>query len=577
MKMREVVASWLGLSLAMGCLSSFAAPMPGPARVGTARLEPHARALLIPFEGHAPAVTLRKVAPMQYIADFGDARLAREEVQSQGVGGKRVLAGWSMDETPSGHVVRLRLTLRYDVDPRLHVERVGHTLRLAFGAEAPRFELAHRSLPEQLTFAAPKAPVALALPTGVAMLPTHPAPAHHGPAALGTPHFDAHRNCLVVPVAGVVDPAKLKFVHLGKRWAYLDLPASRPTFNGVRYQDQLRQPMQRWVMAKRPRQNTTRLSFNLQAGSQLDVKLAGKELLVAVRPVAPAVARALPTQPAPVAAKASAPKPVAAKPAAKPTVLAQVPVKPIANRPYFDQARRALVLPYTGETPLYRFNNQAASTATIEFKGVLAPAGKLEQRFGHHPVMEAWQVQRNDRAGTVQVTLNFRRPAELVVAADPARKQLLLMPQPRVAGDETPVAARSLATLSAARLPAEGREIYIPYAGHVPAYSIEQVSPTQAYVHFLGAKLDGDGVQVAQPSTHPTISQWLLSERPGQHLVRLALTLHQPGGVQVFQDRTNQRLVVQLDGTEPKVGMRTRSQRPAEWPDEQHMVGKKAS
>ncbi|MDB5098649.1 MAG: hypothetical protein JWM80_3070 [Cyanobacteria bacterium RYN_339] len=579
MKFRPILSACLGLGVTLGSLPALAAP--APTRVGTAQLDRQGQTLLIPYQGHVPAVTIQRLAPMHYIADLGDAVLAKEEVQCQAVGGNHLLAGWSLDETPSGHNVRLRLTLTQDVDPQLRFEQIGHSaLRLSMGADAPRFQLTQRNLPVQAAFArpiavpktvvlptrpAPRAPFALALPTGVAMV----APVHHGPAVLGTPHFDARRNCLVVPVTGVVDPTKLAVVQLGKRWAYLDLPGSHPSFSDVKYQDRSSQQLQRWVMAKRPHVETTRLSFNLQAGAALDVKLAGKELLVAVRPPAAVVARALPGRAAPVAVAASVAK-------AAPVATA-APTGTTFQRPYFDQARRGLVIPYTGEAPVYRFNEQQDAAATLEIKGALAPLGKLEQHFGNHAVMQAWQVERNAGAGTISVGMSFRHPAELVVALDPSHHQLLLLPQPRVAGGDVAAAAEPVGTLSAARLPAEGRQIFIPYTGRVPAYSIEQVSATQAYVDFEGAQLEANAVQYAEPPFHPTVSHWLLTERAQQHLVRLALTLHQPGGVAVFQDRTNQRLVVELNGDEPQLGARARSQKPGEWPGEQRLVGKKAS
>ena len=182
-------------------------------------------------------------------------------------------------------------------------------------------------------------------------------------------------------------------------------------------------------------------------------------------------------------------------------------------------------------------------------------------------------------AGTVQVAMNFRQASELVVAVDPTQKQLLLIPQPRGAADESVLADAPTTTLSQAQLPLDGRQLFVPYTGQAPAYTIEQVTPEFAYVNFENARLDSRGVQYTAPSFHTTLSYWMLSERSEQLAVRLGLALHQAGSVAVFQDRTNQRLVIELDGNAIQLGARTRtkSRLPSEWPGEQRLLGKKAS
>jgi hypothetical protein len=300
--------------------------------------------------------------------------------------------------------------------------------------------------------------------------------------------------------------------------------------------------------------------------------------IVPISPVLAPVAR--PMAPAPVlAAKPAAPAPVAkpaAKPVAKPAVVlaqAPVPAKPatVLDRPFYDQDRHGLVVPYTGEIPLYRWSSQDDASAALEVKGAAAVAGELEQSFKQHPVLKTWRVGPDAAAGTVQVAMSFRRPTELVVAVDTARHQLLLIPQPRMAGDAAPTAAAPTTTLSAVKLPTDGQRLYIPFTGKTPAYTIETISSQFAYINFEAAALETKSVQYFAPDFHPSLNYWLMTERQGS--VRLALALTQAGGPTVFEDRSNQRLVIELGGDDAMAGVRSKAKVPAPWPGEHAPTG----
>ncbi|MDB5096711.1 MAG: hypothetical protein JWM80_1132 [Cyanobacteria bacterium RYN_339] len=736
---RQLLVSCFGLGMAMGVVPGSASAAQ-PSKVGSVSYDQAHQALAIPVTGQEPKVQVRRLAPHQYVADLGNCVLARSEVQGQRMHGP-LLAGWSLDETPTGQTVRLRLTLNQDVDPQIRFVRQGGVMLMTFGgrpvatvaaattaakrpvatvaaavkrttpvlpkvttksqlafptaapvpvhlaeghlrSDVPRYVglqlntathaapkpartlvathhaaahqavkpatkppfplmLAGRNLPFAVpaqaaapVLPAPRIPAGLAMPGVVAPLASAPQF-----ASLGSARYDAKRGVLVIPVSGELDPKRLEIVQLNKRWAYLDVPASIPNFSGVKFEERADKTFQRWVMAKRPNRNTTRLSFALGAAANFDVKLEGKELLVTVRPqgdliakqpkasapvvaakpaalvaVAPVVTApivsvpvAAPVAPiaakpvvapvaakpvvAPVAAKpvvAVKPAPIAqlpvAKPAAKPTVVlakapvpvkAQAPAKPttILDRPFFDQERHGLVVPYTGEIPLYRWSNQEDASVALEVKGAASVAGELEQSFKQHPVMKTWRVGPDAAAGTVQLAMTFRRPSEVVVAVDTARRQLLLIPQPRLTGEQVPTAAAPTTTLSAVKLPADGQRLYISFTGKVPAYTIETVSSQFAYINFEAAKLETKSVQFFAPDFHPSLNYWLLSERPLQGGVRLALALTQAGGPSVFEDRSNQRLVIELGGDDTQVGARSKPSFPAPWPGEHAPTG----
>lgn len=636
--LHRLMTSSLGVAIALG-----ATPMPGAAAnvlttVGTVSFDRASEALVVPITGPQPAVRLEKLAPRQYVADLLGTSMQRPDVQGQRLADAE-LTGWSMDETPDGHAVRVRLTMNEDVRPNIELSREGGALRVEFHgalasrntglslptvpqvhvqAQAPRptkgnaaiawlksFVRRHLEPRAAQAFHAPSRPLVLAA-SWMAAPPAAPIAPHHAsrpvvrvaarpvltpattPAAhariaapqavhapvatiarLTQPHYDAARNLLVVPIEGRLDARRLGVVHLNAHWAYLDVPNSRPTFTGVRFENRHDALFQRWVMAKRPERNTTRLAFALGGAADIAVKAEAHDLLVAVRPHE----TMLGSLPAPVLphvdlTPAIAAKPAAKKPAAR--VLAAAPVR-VAARPYFDEGRYGLVIPFSGSTPLYRWEQKGDRGAVLDLRGDIQTNGALLQHFDHHPVMRSWRLQR-DGADVVRVALRFNRDADLVLAADPLHKQLLLIPQPRLPGDDqqakaTPAAPKTI--LSAVQRDLTSQQIYIPFSGPTPRYSIEQVTPTFAYVNFAGSSLQPEGVHFFAPAYNPSLNYWLFSERPHRASVRLALALTQPGRAHVFEDRLSHRLVVVVDGAAPKTALvpgRTALLWPRPWP-----------
>ncbi len=486
--------------------------------------------------------------------------------------------------------------------------------------------LAQRRLPLVVTAArdggkaAPKmvaAPKVVATPK-IAAAPkpvTAPKPAVHrtfisqAPAGvtarLGAPSYDAARGLLVIPVTGDIKARDLDVVRLNKRWSYLDIPHSRPTFAGVRYEQRADKLFQRWVMAKRPNRNTTRLSFALGAPANIDVELAGHELLIAVRSDAPLLGAAPKVEVAvqPVAKPAEpqvapAVKPLPEAPAVKPAPLAVAPVKPAVKptvrlatkpapiaiarrnpvpagvietrlrRPFYDAERFGLVIPYEGRTPLYRWRKKTEGGIELELKGDVVSPAHLQPEVRRHASLGSWKFDRRNQAGTLSVEVDFARPSELVVAADPERKQLLLIPQPRMHEERASESASPSAALATVAMDRDGTNLFIPFDGSVPRYTIEQVNPSFAYINFERAALREAGVQFYAPDYHPTVNYWMVTQPEGTTTVRLAVALARPGAAAVYQDPNNGRLVVVVGDNAPVVqatGPRT-PQVPAPWP-----------
>lgn len=585
----------LGVAVALGSTSmGFAASMPGnasPSRIGTVSYDRKAEALVIPVAGTAPQVTVRRLAPRQYVADFPKSELAIDQLQGQQLKSP-MLAGWSLDELPDGRTVRLRLTMNQDVKPTIQVTRQQGRMLIGFQSGLARtpvsnsaFPVAapvHRASPaarfavgkqvgyqgaKPTTWAGAAPAVKAAAPVATSRVKA-PAPiartAAPKIATLGVPHVDTKRRMVVVPVAaGTLPVTELKIVRLNQRWAYVDVPGAVPAFSGVRYENRKDPLLDRWVMSKRPKGHVTRVSFALGGEADLAIQASGKEILVAVRPKTMMLGSApAPVKPAPKVAAAPA------KPAAKPAAVAVKPaLKPAAtqvSRPYFDESRYGLVVPYEGKVPLYRFARQDDKGVVLELKGDLVKAGNLLQNFRRHPLMASWSLERRRHNGTVRIGLNFSRPSELIVAADPNKRQLILIPQP--AHQDEPLAAKKVETaLAAIERDTDSHHLYIPFSGQAPAYTVEQVSPTFAYISFGGTRLEGRGIHFFSPDHHPTLNYGLLSagEAGG---ARLALALTQPGGATVYEDRANARLVVVVGGgAQAKAAGRSAPRMPGPW------------
>jgi hypothetical protein len=555
-------------------------------RIGTVSYDRNAQALIVPVVGATPSVEVRRLAARQYLAEFTNCELMRDALQGQRLTSP-ALAGWSLDESPTAGNVRLRLTLNQDVKPEFQFSqsakgvvvsfkgalaklntpavagRVPATAPVAdrgvvgrvsdfFGgmwgakrqpAAQPQAAAKPAVQPARRPVAAAKpkvaAPVAKKAPAKA--VASQPAPVRVAPRAqaataiFGAPRYDAQGRMLVIPMSGRLTAQSLKAVQLNSRWAYLDVVGARPSFGGVRFGHPAVAGFDRWVMAKRPGRDVTRVSFALSAASTIDVKATPGALLVAVRPKTMQLGAAPQSAPAAAVAKTRAP--------------IQLAGRALVARPFFDEARYGLVVPYVGETPRFRWEKQGDREAVIAIKGNLHTVGALAQSFKQHRVMAGWRLTPTTDRGVVRLALNFNRSAELVVAADPTRKQLLLIPQPRLAGGPGPEAIAAAPKAVLADVQREGRSghLVIPFEGETPAYTLEQVSPTFAYVNFTASRRAGQGVTFHAPDFHAGLNYWLYTGRAQEGTVRLALSLTAAAAPRVYEDRARRRLVVVLD------------------------------
>ncbi|MEB3330124.1 MAG: hypothetical protein VKQ33_12915 [Candidatus Sericytochromatia bacterium] len=417
---------------------------------------------------------------------------------------------------------------------------------------------------------------------------------------LGLPVYRAGAEVLAIPVqSGRVGPASVSTVRLNKRWSYIDIAGVVPTFSGVRYHERHDHNFQRWVMARRPGRDVTRVSFAVGVPSRLDVKVTDAAVLVAVRPVGVTLARA--TAPGrrgvTVASRARKATPVAAVPpasaaatvarsraprrgqaaagkaargAAPATVAAHAPKLALqagqargassvraaesrVRRPFYDAERYGLAIPYEGRAPLYRWARRTEQGAVIELKADVLNASHLQADARRTGAWGSWKLSRRPNRGPLALELAFTRPSEVSIAADPERKQLLVIPQPRIA--KVAVAEASPVRSALARLVVDqaGGNLFIPFRGEVPRYVIEQVTPTFAYVVFEAAALRDGGVQFFTPDAHPALNYLLVTQPEGTSTVRLAVSLSQPAAAAVYQDPGNTRLVVTLAQNTPVV------------------------
>lgn len=646
---RRLMASCLGVSVAMSSapLTTFASTGKdaNPTRIGTVSFDRSNESLVIPVEGSAPVVQVKKLAPRQYVADLANSVLLVDQVQGQRLSAAN-LAGWTLDETADGRTVRLRLTMHEDVKPTIQVTRQSGAVvvrfhgplasrevpfsqaRLPVGKTAsnPDRKTASTAFPvvsSPVRRTATARPIVVgkaigfqgAAPMGWAssapvvqrvksqrplasrpvvrqvvrqVVPVHQAPvqiaAPSSLARIGAARVDRDRHLLVVPVlSGTLPITDLKVVQLNKRWAYLDIPGTRPAFTGVKFENRDDHLLKRWVMAKRPSKNITRVSIALGGDADIDLKVENRQILMAVRPKvtmlghtpAPAVVAAAPKAPVanrlPARQAATRPLPISvayrnlSARAKKPA-----PVATRLRRPFFDENRYGLVIPYQGQTPLYRWSATSDKHAVLEIKGDMTHVGNLLQRFKSHPVMASWRIERRRAAGIVRVGLTFNRDAELVVAADASRKQLLLIPQPALKGEHDAAAAYGKAAstvLAAIERDSNSQHIFIPFEGDVPTYTLEQVSPTFAYLNFEKSSLKTSGVHFFSPDYHPNLNYWLFSERNQGPTVRLALALTQPGRPSVYEDKSQHRLVVVIgdQSVQAKSFGRSAPQQPGTW------------
>ncbi|MEB3221516.1 MAG: hypothetical protein VKS61_05515 [Candidatus Sericytochromatia bacterium] len=426
-------------------------------------------------------------------------------------------------------------------------------------------------------------------------------------ARLGLPAYRSGAEVLVIPVqSGRIARSNVETVRLNKRWSYIDVAGAVPAFSGVRYHEREDKRFQRWVMARRPGRDITRVSFAVGVPSRLDVKVADDAVLVAVRPVgtalaqgpvtssrreavaatprrasAPVAARmpaagpAVVAQPVAVAAAESdkapeaAPKMVEAAPKAaeaKPTahrlavragLARRSPVSGLAEsrvrRPFYDAERFGLAIPYEGRAPLYRWARRSEQGAVIELKADVLSPSHLQPDARRTGAWGSWKLGRRSHRGPLALELAFSQPSEVSIAADPERKQLLVIPQPRIAKVAVAEASPVRSALAPLVVDQAGSNLFIPFRGEVPRYVIEQVTPTFAYVVFEAASLRDGGIQFFTPNAHPALNYLLVTQPEGTSTVRLAVSLSQPAAAAVYQDPANTRLVVTLAQDTPMV------------------------
>lgn len=401
-------------------------------------------------------------------------------------------------------------------------------------------------------------------------------------ATLGTPTWDAAHSVLVLPIeAGSLRAHGFDVYRLSARWSFIDIPHAKPAFSGLKYQERQDKFFQRWVMAKRPGRDTTRISFALGQPAHIDVEVAEHEVRIAVRPDTPiigaapastekpdAVLATAPVRPATQANGATSAARTAVKPlsksAVKPTAVAQVAAEPInthMRRPFYDAERFGLVIPYEGQTPMYRWRTKDEGNAVLELKADVVSPTHLQPDARRHGDFGSWTFGRPARPGLLAIDMSFARPSEIVVAADPERKQLLLIPQPRLQIDGAAATAPAHASLATVALDSTGDNLFIPFNGSVPRYTIEQVNPSFAYINFERAALSHDGVQFFAPDYHPTLNYWMVTQPTGTTTVRVAVALARPGAAAVFQDQRNGRLVINMGGDAP-IGMASGARAP---------------
>jgi hypothetical protein len=392
---------------------------------------------------------------------------------------------------------------------------------------------------------------------------------------LGVPRFDAAGGRLVVPVvAGELVSADVASVRLNKRWSYIDVAGARPTFGGVRYEERPDFTFQRWVMARRPGQNSTRVSFASGVHVDLDVKVTSKAISVAVVPretVLASVPRQTAARPensraafyasrAPwPAGKDDAPEDPEKLRRDEELTLAMAKRNPVpagvietrVRRPFYDEERFGLAIPYEGRTPLFRYASKDQNSAVIELKADVLSAAHLQEEARRNLNWGSWKLNRKSRPGVLTLELDFAKPSEISIAADPERKQLLIIPQPKLSQVAVAEASAVRASLSPVQLDRTGEHIFIPFKGEVPRYVLEQVTPTFAYVVFEAAALRDAGVQFQTPADHPRLNYTLVTQPEGTSTVRLAVCLARPAAAAVFQDPSNTRLVVSIGQDAP--------------------------
>lgn len=568
--------------------------------------------LRIPVKGGgAPKFLIQQLAARQFVVDFAacDVPEARHSIAQPD---ESQLAGWSIAKAPHQGHARLRLTVREQVPPRVHFDAVAREVVFNFGSPTSsasqagepstfrRAELTGRAQAHQRILTRRVSEMPLVLRQAV-----DPAPRSRRPLApqrkaaprrpnvialrrvsrptktptrnlLGVPHFDAANQQLVIPVVrGHIPPTAIRTYRLNRRWSYLDIEGALPTFGGVRYQERADFKFQRWVSARRPQRAALRVSFASGVPVRLDVRTTPRAVLVRVVPThAVKIARAKTRvtrhvlqrrtirQPAARLALGRTARPLKPHPISKPETT--------LSRPYYDEERFGLVLPYEGRVPLFRYVSKSARNVVLEFKAAVRHDSHLQHDRVVSENWGEWRLARSTRGAFLHLEMNFNRASDLSIAADPSRQHLVLIPQPRPAKRLAATSGTEPSFLFPVLLDQREENLFIPFSGAVPRYVLERVSPTYVYLVFSAATLREAGVQLRTSTIGTPLRYALISQPESSKSVRLAVSLAVPAGVKVYQDIPHSRLIVALDrhAQQPAPSDTNEPQMPLPWTED---------
>jgi hypothetical protein len=580
----------LALATAVGCVNLHApsAEAQPVLALGVPSYHVSTDELRIPVTGSGtPKILLQQLAARQFVVELMGCEIplpahGNEKAQASS------LAGWSLSHDAGR--ARLRLTLREDASPRVQFDAKRREIVLSFPPGKPtgtsvagwnrgdlikpveavaarNAEVTPEAAAAQRVRTRPPSATPLVLRKAKNAAPRLPKPhtltrhlkspqkASNARSAtrttlshfsanrtvVGTPRFDRAHGHLVIPVVrGSLRSTTIKTYRLNKRWSYLDIEGALPSFSGVAYQERPDFKFQRWVSARRPQRAATRVSFASGVAVRLDVQKTSQAVLVRVVPIAATTGhRATPQQ-----VKAPSATISALRTFAKPLVKLDTTV----SRPYYDAERFGLVLPYEGRLPLYRYIRKSPRSAVIELKAAARHDSHLEPKPVVNNTWGNWKLTRRRGNPYLSLELNFTQPSEVSIAADPERKHLVLIPHPQATKSHTgtrPVEAHSY--LSPLVVDQREENLFIPYAGAVPRYVIERISPTHVCMVFRAASLREAGVQLHTTASGSPLKYALFTQPENSNSVNLAVALSVPAAVHVFQDEAQSRLIVRLN------------------------------
>lgn len=556
-----------GLLATIGLLSPELGIVPGrtdvalaqalPTRLGPATFDAARQAIVIPYTGAIPRFSLERMAANYHYYDFKSAAKIPTGVQGASPGGQ--VERFFLANRQGG-IVRLSFKTARPSTPAIRVDTAGRRIEV--------FPLGRAAVAPRLS----------------------PAPAPAGRPVIGRPYFDATRSVVVVPFSGPTPDYRVFTLGGADYRVYFDfigaVPAAGRTSSG-RFGDTL---FERWVLAPRSQEGPTRLTLHLARPTRLVAQVAAADGQIRVsapdvrrpapprvpvppRPVPTGVLTPIPLAPSPApspvpATPAPAPSPSAPlarplplvsplptpRPTVRPTAVPAPTPRPSVRRvvatrfsnAYFDDARRALVMPFSGAPPAFYTVQPVPTTVTVDFpRSAISRKGTLVQNFTGHPLLTRWTAVELPAEDVVRVTFTLTQPGEVLVSHDVSRRQLLVFPQLRGDLDADAAGADLVsAVFGRAVFDAKSDALVLPYTGQTPLYAIARVSSNYLYVDFLNAAINPSGVQFERIQQHPLLSFWLLARRPERNVVRLALTLPYGGFARVLDDQANRRLLV---------------------------------